>query len=153
MYFLASDLVLKFSSSFLLTSTERSVGVIFFILLKLYYNKEELPRLNCTVIFKTDQQWILKSNRKSLCECIRSMLFFSGTCDERCSRITQLLTQFISGDILSHKLHDVHKMTILLPTVYKRLDISLIRNRYCHKASQFLGGNAVSFGKACKSAR
>jgi len=75
--------------------------------------------------------------------------FFSGTYDERYSRITQLLTQFISGDILSHKLHDVHKMTVLLPRVYKRLDISLIRNRYCHKASQFLGGNAVSFGKAC----
>lgn len=56
MYFLASDLVLKFSSPFLLISTERSVDVVFFILLKLYYNKKELPSLNCTVIFKTDQQ-------------------------------------------------------------------------------------------------
>ena len=81
MYFLASDLVLKFSSSFPLVSTERSVGVVFFILLNLYYyNKKKLK---------------------------------SGV------RTTTLL------------------------------DISLIRNRYCHKASQFLGGNAVSFGKAC----
>ena len=70
--------------------------------------------------------------------------FFSGTYDERYSRITQLLTQFISGDILSHKLHDVHKMTVLLPRVYKRLDISLIRNRYCHKASQFPNKSAVA---------
>lgn len=93
------------------------------------------------------EQWEMSVNASGLC------WFFSGRCDERRSRITQLLTQFISGDILSHKLHDVHKMTVLLPTVYKRLDISLIRNRYCHKASQFLGGNAVSFGKACKSAR
>lgn len=41
MYFLASDLVLKFSSSFPLVSTERSVGVVFFILLNLYYNNKK----------------------------------------------------------------------------------------------------------------
>lgn len=57
MYFLASDLVLKFSSSFPLVSTERSVGVVFFILLNLYYyNKKKMANVNCTEIFKPDQQ-------------------------------------------------------------------------------------------------
>lgn len=59
MYFLASDLVLKFSSSFPLVSTKRSVGVVFFILLNLYYNnnnKKKKASINCTEIFKPDQQ-------------------------------------------------------------------------------------------------
>lgn len=41
---------------------------------------------------------------------------------ERCSRITQLLIKFSPGGILPHKLHDAHKMMILLHN--KRPDIN-----------------------------